>query len=233
VLIKGLIYTLKLGQMTSKTIKLAIADDHDLFREGIQSIVNKMAGISLVLEVSNGLELLHGLKNQSVDVILMNLQMHDMDGIEASEKIIDKFPEIKILVLTMHNEERMITHMMESGVNGYLLKNTKKDELEKAIKTVHNKGFYFNDQVSHALLSGLKRKNKSRPSFTLPESLTSREHEVLELICKEHTTMEIAEQLFISHRTVEGHRKKLMDKFNVKNTIGLVIKAYKENMINY
>lgn len=215
----------------SEPIRLAIADDHDLFREGIHSIVQKMEGIEMVLQAASGLELVSGLKDIAVDVILMDLQMPDMDGIETTKKVREVHPEIKIIILTMHNEERMITYLMESGANGYLLKNTKKDELALAIQNTHEKGFYFNDHVSKALLSGLKSRNPSKPSFNLAQTLSSREIEVLELICQEFTSQEIADKLFISHRTVEGHRKRLMDKFNVKNTTGLVIKAFKENLI--
>ncbi|MGB3467944.1 MAG: response regulator transcription factor [Cyclobacteriaceae bacterium] len=216
----------------SETIRIALADDHDLFREGIQSIIQKMDNIELILQAASGLELLSELKNIEVDLILMDLQMKDMDGIEATKKVMELYPDVKIIILTMHNEERMITYMMETGANGYLLKSTKKDELELAIRNTYLNGFYFNDQVSQALLSGLKRRNPSKPTFNLAKTLSSREAEVLELICQELTTQEIADKLFISHRTVEGHRKKLIEKFHVKNTTGLVIKAFKEGLIH-
>ncbi len=216
----------------SETIRVALADDHDLFREGIHSIIQKMDQIELKLQASNGLELLGGLQDTAVDLILMDLQMKDMDGIEATTKVKELYPDIKIIILTMHNEERMISYLMESGANAYLLKSTKKDELELAIRNTYQKGFYFNDQVSNALLSGLKQRKPSRPSFNLVNTLSSREIEILELICQELTSQQIADKLFISNRTVEGHRKRLMDKFNVKNTTGLVIKAFRENLIS-
>ncbi|MBU2916197.1 MULTISPECIES: response regulator transcription factor [Reichenbachiella] len=218
--------------MTTSTIKVALVDDHDLFREGIRSIMLRMEHIELVAEASNGIELLAAMKDTPIDVILMDLEMPDMDGIEATENVLAQYPDSKILVLTMHNEDRMITYLMESGVHGYLVKNTQKIELEQAIHEVHTKGHYFNHQVSQALLTGLKKKNRNRPSFTPGRNLSSREHEILQLICQEKSTQEIAEILFISPRTVEGHRQTLLIKLEVKNTIGMVLKAVKEELVS-
>ena len=212
-------------------IRVALADDHDLFREGIHSIIQKMTGIELVLQASGGEELLELLAENEVDVVLMDLQMKGMDGIEATKRIRQLHYDLAVIILTMHNEERMISYLMETGANGYLLKNTRKEVLENAIRQVHATGFYFSEQVSKALLSGLKSKSTNKPALDTSKSLSSREMEVLQLICQEMTTNEIAEKLFISHRTVEGHRKRLMEKFNVKNTIGLVIKAFREDLI--
>lgn len=216
---------------TSNNIRVALVDDHDLFREGMGTIIARMEHIELVMEASNGIELLKGLESTPVDVILMDLEMKEMDGIEASKQVPEKFPDVKILVLTMHNQDRMISYMMESGVHGYLLKNTRKEELEEAIRKVHEKGFYFNDKTSGAMLSSLRKKKATRPSFNYSGYLTSREQEVLVFICKGMTMPEIGEQLFISHRTVEGHRQSLMNKLNVKNTAGLVVKAIRENLV--
>lgn len=212
-------------------IRLALVDDHDLFREGMVEIIHKMAEIELVFEASNGKSLLEKLTSQQVDVILMDLEMEEMDGIESTEQVLAMYPEIKIIVLTMHSQERMITYLMECGAHGYLLKNTGKKELETAIHEVYKEGYYFNHQTSKAMLSSLKRKSKAKPSFNIMSSLTSRELEVLQLICKDYSTQEIADALYLSPRTVEGHRQSLLLKFQVKNTIGLIIKAIQENVI--
>ena len=211
-------------------IKIGIVDDHGLFREGIKSILSTMPGIRVVLEASNGRELLEILEHNSPDILLLDLEMNDMNGKETFLAVRKKHPKIKIIILTMYKEDRMISYMMEMGVNGYLIKDTPRDEFEKAIRYVHENGFYFNDTVSKALLSGLKSK-KSKPTIGNAIYLTSREHEILQLIAKEYTTAEISEKLFLSHKTVEGHRKNLISKFNVKNTAGLILKAVREKII--
>lgn len=211
-------------------IRLALVDDHDLFREGIGSIIHRMTGIEIMVEASNGIELLRQLETTQVDVILMDLEMGEMDGVETTEIILEKYPGIRILILTMHDKDRMITYMMESGAHGYLIKNSSKEDLESAIREVSAKGYYFNDRISKALLSGLKKRKISRPTFSPTTNLSNRELEVLSLLCKEFNTSEIAEKLFISPRTVEGHRQSLLTKLDVKNTIGLVIKAIQEGV---
>lgn len=217
--------------MSNEIIQLGLVDDHNLFREGIKSLLDKISDVNLVLEAVNGKDLFTKLKNDVPDVILLDLEMEEMNGVDATLKLQEEYPEVKILILTMHKEERMISYLMEIGANGYLLKDTTREELEEAIKTVYKKGFYFNEFVSQALLKGLK--NKSGKPLTIGKDyhLTSREIEVLELIAKEFTTAEMAEKMFLSVRTIEGHRKNLISKLGVKNTAGLLIKAIKEKLI--
>ena len=217
--------------MTEKNIQLGLVDDHNLFREGIKSLLDKISNVTLVLEAVNGKDMFTKLKNDVPDVILLDLEMEEMNGVDATLKLQEEYPEIKVLILTMHKEERMISYLMEIGANGYLLKDTTREELEEAIKTVVKNGFYFNEFVSQALLKGLK--NKSGRPLTIGKDyhLTARELEVLELIAEECTTAEIAEKLFLSTRTIEGHRKNLISKLGVKNIAGLVIKAIKEKLI--
>lgn len=215
-----------------KTITLGLVDDHNLFREGIKSLLGKIPGIKLVLEAVNGKDLLTKLNNTVPEVLLMDLEMEDMNGIDATIKLKERYPDTKVLILTMHKEERMISYLMEVGANGYLLKDTNQHELEDAIISVREKGFYFNPLVSQALLTGLRNKNSKPPLIGKDYHLTSRELEVLELVTKEFTTAEIAEHLFLSIRTIEGHRKSLMVKLGVKNTAGLIVKAVKEKIIS-
>ena len=213
-------------------ITIGLADDHNLFREGIKSLLHKMEGIALLLEATNGQDLLEKLEHHVPDVLLLDLEMDIMDGIEATSKIKESFPEIKIIILTMHKEERMISYLMELGVHGYLLKDTTQEELEKAIHSVYEKGFYFNHFVSTVLVNELRNKRKVKPKLSSEVFISNREQEVLELIAKEYTTPEIAEKLFISTRTVEGHRKNLISKFGVKNTAGLLMKAIRQGFIS-
>ncbi|WP_282088366.1 response regulator transcription factor [Aquimarina algiphila] len=215
-----------------ETIKLGLIDDHNLFREGIKSLLKKMPGITLVLEAVSGKDLLAQLNNMVPDVILLDLEMEDMNGVDATLKLQERYPDLKIIILTMHKEERMISYLMEVGANGYLLKDTNQEELETAIRSTYEKGFYFNSFVSEALLKGLKHKTTKPPAIGKDYHLTSRELEVLEGITHEFTTSEIAEQLFLSVRTIEGHRKNLMNKLGVKNTAGLIVKAVKEKIIS-
>ncbi|TSE06409.1 MULTISPECIES: response regulator transcription factor [Aquimarina] len=215
-----------------ETIKLGLIDDHNLFREGIKSLLKKMPGITLVLEAVSGKDLLAQLNNVVPDVILLDLEMEDMNGVDATLKLQERYPDLKIIILTMHKEERMISYLMEVGANGYLLKDTNQEELETAIRSTYEKGFYFNSFVSEALLKGLKHKTTKPPAIGKDYHLTSRELEVLEGITHEFTTSEIAEQLFLSVRTIEGHRKNLMNKLGVKNTAGLIVKAVKEKIIS-
>ncbi|WP_282079931.1 response regulator [Aquimarina algiphila] len=191
-----------------------------------------MPGITLVLEAVSGKDLLAQLNNVVPDVILLDLEMEDMNGVDATLKLQERYPDLKIIILTMHKEERMISYLMEVGANGYLLKDTNQEELETAIRSTYEKGFYFNSFVSEALLKGLKHKTTKPPAIGKDYHLTSRELEVLEGITHEFTTSEIAEQLFLSVRTIEGHRKNLMNKLGVKNTAGLIVKAVKEKIIS-
>ncbi|MGH1384972.1 response regulator transcription factor [Kordia sp.] len=217
--------------MNNKTIKVGITDDHALFREGVKLIIDNFEGIEVILEAENGRELLTKLKNEVPDVILLDLEMPEMDGIETTQKLREYYPDIKVLILSMHKEERMITYLMEIGANGYILKDAAPGEFEEAIRSVYEKGFYFNESVSFAMLNGLKDKTKKPPKIGKDYHLTSREMEVLALIAQGLTTAEMGEKLFLSSRTIEGHRNNLLSKLDAKNTAALIIKAIQEKLI--
>jgi len=212
-------------------IQVAIADDHKLFREGIHFLIDQMEGISLYFEVADGKELITRLKEEIPDVLLLDLDMPVMDGIEVLKEVRSQYQTMGIIVLTMHSDAKMIAYLMELGANGYLMKDTSPEELEQAIQSVKEEGFYFNKTVSQAMLAGLKNHNPKKPVLKNNVTLTSREIEVLELICQEYTAKEIAEKLFISPRTAEGHRRSLIEKLGVKNTAGLIVTAIKEGII--
>ena len=215
-------------------IQLAIADDQRLFLKGMRFIIDTFENIDLIIEAYDGQDLINKLASTTPDVVLLDLKMPVMDGIETTKHLKIHYPDLKIILLTMHNDERLISYMMELGVNGYLLKDEEPEQVKKAIESVMKKDFFFNEYVSKALLKGVKGKHKNRaPSVFSPTgaNLTKRELEILQLICQERTTAEIASQLFISTRTVEGHRKNLLEKTNVRNMAGLVIYAMKNQLV--
>ncbi|MCG8320197.1 MAG: response regulator transcription factor [Cytophagales bacterium] len=214
-------------------IRVMIADDHRLFRTGLVAVLKEMKGIKVINEAENGKELLAKLIHERPDVILMDIKMPEMDGIEATENVIAKYPDIKVIMLTMHDDEQFITHMVDLGAHGYLLKNSDVRELELAINKVMKQGYYFNDKVSEVLLTNLiGKKSKLMAKKKHELSFSKREHEVLQLICEGFTNSEIAEKLFLSTRTVEGYRYKLCDKVGVKNTAGLVRFAIKNGLVD-
>ena len=214
------------------SIKIGIVDDHHLFLEGIQSLLDTIDNFDVVLAVTSGSTLLNRLAEQQVDILLLDLEMEPMNGIETFQQLREDHPQIKVIILTMHSEPELISHLMKAGVNGYLLKDTNTAEFEMAINKVHQEGLYFNENVSKAMLEALQTRSPAKkPSLGNQVYLTPREMEVLELIAKEYTTQEIAQRLFLSPKTIEGHRKSLLSKFHVKNTAGLIIKAIEKKII--
>ncbi|OJJ17111.1 DNA-binding response regulator [marine bacterium AO1-C] len=211
------------------TIKVAIVDDQPLFREGLTFIIQQHADLEIVLEAEHGEDLLNQLSHTTVlpDVILLDIKMPKMDGMECARILKQNYSKVKVITLTVYDQEDYVLHLLDLGVNGYLRKLTSGKDVCKAIRTVIDKGYYFDDFVTQIMLSGLKKKRSiaAKPKVDDEVSITPREREVLALILKEYTTQEIADQLFVSIRTVETHRKNLLNKFGVKNVVGLVIKA--------
>lgn len=212
-------------------MKIAVVDDHALFRKGIVSMLQDISGTEIVFEAGNGQELLDQLQDKPADLILLDLQMPVMDGLTAIPLVRKQAPDTKIVIISMHQEDQFISHVMELGANGYLLKDAEFEELEVALSSVKESGFYFNENVSKALLSRLVQKNQLQPSFNTEEVLGEREMEVLELICKELTTAEIADKIHLSPRTVEGYRNRLLEKTKARNTAGLVVYAAKQGWL--
>ena len=165
-------------------------------------------------------------------MVIMDLKMPIMDGMEATKIIKKKFPTVKVLVVTMYEDDKFIIHLMENGANGYLLKNTSAEEITKSIYAVHENGYYFNDVVNKALLKKLVLKGNLKPSFNQNVEFTERELEVLKLICAEKTAAEIGKEIFLSPRSVEGIRQRLIEKVGVRNTAGLVMFAIKNGIID-
>lgn len=211
-------------------IKFAIADDHKIFRQGLKLALGDDYKLKCVGEAADGNELLLLIEKQLPDVVLLDLKMPGMDGIEALGHIKKKRPVIKILVLTMYDDEHYIIHLMEAGANGYLLKNAEPDEIKTAIRTAYTNGHYFNDLVSATLLKKILQKTTLPARFEKTAQLKDKEIEVLKLICAERTAAEIAKEIFMSQRTVEGIRSILLEKTGARNTAGLVLYAIKNGL---
>ncbi|MEL6536130.1 MAG: response regulator transcription factor [Bacteroidota bacterium] len=217
----------------SEVISIGLVDDHRLFRIGLATVLNANQDMQVVLQAENGHQLLQQLKEQPLpDVILLDLEMPVMDGMQTMIELRKVYTEVPVLLLTMHQEDSFVIYFMESGANGFLFKDAHPDEVDSAIRKVVNGGFYFNDAISAALLKGLKNKPQTAPSLGDAPALAEREIEVLKLICMELNTQEIADKMFLSPRTIEGYRKKLLDKTGAKNTAGLVMYALKKGVVN-
>ena len=212
-------------------IKVAIDDDHKIFRKGVILSLRPYSNITFVLEAENGEELLNGLAAADPDVVLMDLRMPGKDGIEATKSISKQFPQVKVLILTMYEDERFVYHLMENGANGYMLKNAEPNEIRRAIMEVHEKGYYLNNFVNRILLKKSHARQKVVPSLNSEITLSDKEKDVLRFICMEFTAAEIAQKMEISPRTVEAIKDRLMERFGSKNTAGLVFFAVKNNLI--
>jgi len=212
-------------------INICIADDQLLFRKGITALINGFPNMRVVMEAENGEDLLAKMQALPEDahVVLLDLSMPKMNGLETMQQLRHSFPAVKVCVLSVHADDKFIAKMLELGANGYLVKNTQPAEVEQAIKTVVANDFYLNDQTLAAMRKGMQT-GKQKISLDIASTLTNREKEILKLICREYTTSEIAAQLFISDRTVEGHRNNLLLKTGTRNTAGLVIFALKNNL---
>lgn len=211
----------------SKT-SIAIVDDQHLFRQGLASLIKEVDDLILTIEAETGKELLDKLKNAEAlpDILLMDMKLPDINGSELNVILQKEYPALKVIVLSMYDQERFIYRMIEAGACGYLAKNCDKEELINAISTTMTSGFYFNNDTMKAMRNAGLYKNQSlRNINNIPIELTEREEEVLRLICSEYTNAEIALQLFLSIRTVEGHRNNLLAKTGCKNTAGLVVFA--------
>jgi DNA-binding NarL/FixJ family response regulator len=213
-------------------IKVAIADDHKIFRKGVILSLRPYSNIKFVLEAENGDELLAGLPEAQPDVILMDLRMPQKDGIEATKIVSKQYPNIYVLVLSMYEDERFVSHLMENGANGYLLKNAEPQEIRKAIMDVYEKGYYLNNFVNRILIKKAHAKQKAIPSLNNEITISDKEKEVLRFICMEFTAQEIAQKMDMSPRTVEAIKDRLMERFGCKNTAGLVFFAVKNNLVD-
>lgn len=213
-------------------ITVAIADDHQLFRKGVILSMRPYTNIKFIFEAENGEDLMSKIAENQPNVVLCDLKMPIKDGIDSTKMITKLYPDIRVIILTMYEDERFVGHLMDCGAAGYLLKNTESSEIRKAVMDVMRTGFYLNPFVNKVLIKKNYSKQKFNPSLTSEVVLSEREKEVLTLVCMEFTAAEIAQKMEISARTVEAIKDRLMERFGVKNSVGLVFYAMKNSLID-
>lgn len=211
-------------------IRVMLVDDHQMFREGLKFVISKIPNMEVVGEASNGQEFLDQLAVAQPDVTLMDIGMPVMDGITATQQATEQQPDLKVIALSMFNDQEYYQRAVDAGVSGFLIKEAGIDELEKAIKAVHHGNQYFSQELLQYIIQALSNP-KVVSSKTTPIQLTRREEEILELICKGLDNKEIADKLFISQKTVEGHKTNLLSKTHSKNTINLMLFALKHKLV--
>jgi DNA-binding NarL/FixJ family response regulator len=208
-------------------IRIIIADDHQLFRNGLKILLNAFPEIEVAAEASNGLEFLKILKNTKADIALMDINMPEMDGIDATREGLKINPEIRIIALSMYGEEEYYYKMVDAGAKGFLLKDSDISEVKEAILTIFKGGSYFSQELLYHVIQKIKhRENENKTS-----NLSKREKEILLNICEGYSNQEIADTLFISKRTVDKHRANLLGKTNSKNTASLILFAIRNKLI--
>ncbi len=206
---------------------IILVDDHHLFGQSLYSLLIQMKEVEQINVFQHGLDVLAFLENNKVDVVISDLQMPEMNGIELTNKIHEQFPEVRVLILTIDDEPLKIRKAIASGASGYLLKDTNKAELEEAILKLHQGLPYYSEKVLKIITTAEKYKSQITKELT---QLSAREIDVLKLISQEYSTSEVADLLFVSVNTVESHRKSLMRKLDVKNVVGLIKFAMRHNL---
>lgn len=214
-------------------INIAIADDEALFRKGMRALLEDFDGMQVNLEAENGQVLLDQLGQVSSlpAVVLLDLNMPILNGVATAKVLQKKYPEIKVIILSSYFSKAFVINLIEIGAAAYLPKNALPEEVAMTIQEVVSKGFFYNSQVMGIIRENMIQKNRPKINTTFKIQLTSREQEVLQLICEQATTAEIAEKLFISARTVDGHRNNLLQKMNCRNTAGLVVYAIQHQLV--
>lgn len=212
------------------TIKVALVDDHQMFRDGVKAVLSDEERIEIVCEAGHANDLYIFLDKKEINVLITDISMPDISGIEITKYVVERFPNVKILILSMHSNEEFITKALSSGANGYLPKDTSMSELLDAIYTIHSGNNYFNKNISDTILNSVI--NKSQNSSSDIKALTNREKEIVSLVVDGLTNKEIAEKLCISIRTVDSHKNNMMQKLKLKSTVELVKYAIKYNLAN-
>lgn len=211
--------------MSEEKIKVIIADDHQLFRDGIRSLLQKQSFIDVVAEASDGKELLEKLKNHEADVALVDISMPEMSGLEVINKIKNDYPALRFIVLTMHKDGQYVMQSAKAGAHGYLLKNVDEEELIRAVSLVHEGERYYNSEIKELLVTNITSGEENK-------ALSPREQEVLKLVASGDTTKMIADKLCVSTRTIETHRVNMMKKLKAQNTAELIKRAFELKLID-
>lgn len=212
----------------NELIKIIIVDDHEIFRNGLKMVLGKLKYVDVVAEASNGIEILEQIRKNQVDIVLMDVEMPMMNGIDATIQLKKERPEIKVIALTMFNDDEYIQSMMDAGVSGFLIKNISKETLDKAIQTVYKGGNYYSEELFKFFTRHLKKEEKSSQEEI---HFTSREKEILQLLSEGLSNKEIADILFVSERTIVGHKSNLLAKTACKSTISLLSYAIKHKLV--
>jgi Response regulator containing a CheY-like receiver domain and an HTH DNA-binding domain len=216
--------------MSAEELKICVVDDHKIFRKAMIRLLKTFSRVGEVAEAENGHQCLEYVQNGKPHLVLLDLEMPGMNGIECSERLLQKYPDVKIIILTMHDSDQYMSYLLELGVHSFLLKNTDPEELEKAIYAVCDHDFYHNELIASLLRQKVKAKNK-RPHFS-KVPLSERELEILRLICLELSLKDIATRLSVSEKTVQTHKLNIQSKLNVKSTVGLVKSAYEMGLFD-
>ncbi|RZJ99398.1 MAG: response regulator transcription factor [Flavobacterium sp.] len=228
-----------MAQNNNKVINILLADDHHLVRDGIKSLIGKYKEFNVIGEGADGTEIIEILEttNERIDLILADINMPNMNGLELSEKITSKYPSIKLLILSMLDHEKYVSHALQSGAKGYLLKSVNEEELIFAIKQVMSNSFYVCSELTYQLLSksllGFTAGIRNKSNSNVKVDFSSREIEILDLIAEGYTNLEIADKLFTSKRTVEGHRLQMIAKTGVRNTAALIKFCITNGILQY
>jgi NarL family two-component system response regulator LiaR len=212
----------------NKKIRVVIADDHEIFRKGLKNVLSRLKYIDLVGEAENGKEVINIVKNKNIDIILMDIEMPEMSGIEATRRILKLKPDVKVVALTMFNDEQYIQDMLDAGAKGFLLKSITKQILDKAIRTIAEGNNYYSDELFSFFTKKIAGEKSSRD---IELNLTKREKEILQLICEGLNNEEIADKLSISERTVIGHKSNLLSKTNCRSTPSLISYSIKNHLV--
>jgi DNA-binding NarL/FixJ family response regulator len=223
---------IKPNSMTAQQIKVSIADDHKIFRDGIKMALKDREYLKILWEAEDGKDLMHKLKMKQPDVLLMDIRMPEVDGVNAIGMIRKEYDGIKIIVLTMYDDQEMITKMMEMGANAYLTKTTDPDEIYQAILTCMNDDFYFNDLVNKAVLLKLQHKKAVKQFYPNPVKFSEKELRILKCIAEDKTTEEISKEVFLSPRTIETIRQNMKQKVGAKTIAGLVMYAMRNKLLD-
>lgn len=219
----------KLRKFKHMKIKISIVDDHNLFRNGLKLLLDSEQKLSVVSEAANGKEFIENIETNIPEIVLMDINMPLMDGIETTEWLNKTYPEVKVIALSMFGEEEYYYKMINAGAKGFLLKNSGIDEVTDAIFQVYNGNSYFSQELLYNVIKSFKSNKEIEEESA---SLSKRELQVLEEICKGLSNQEIADNLFISKRTVDKHRANLLSKTNSKNTANLIMYAIKNKLIS-
>ncbi len=204
-------------------MRLALVDDHQLFRKGMASLLDKMEGVQLVFEASNGREFLDRLHNSKIDLVLLDMKMPVLDGVNTLAELKKRKSEVKVVFLTMEADDETILHCLEEGANGFLTKDAHPKDVKDAIFSIRDSGFYSSPKTTQVMMKGL---SKWKNGIRKPQiSFTDREMTVLKLICLQKATIDIADEMCLSPRTIEGYRRTLLEKMGVNNSVGLVLFA--------